>query len=115
MEYVIAKINFSGNDDVDFRGFVVQEVTSLEDWKNQIKTKIDNKFEEDGGAVEIYHSDNDSTPFESAEELFNTVKLKKITQEEFEAITRVIGASYGNTTDFMEYDAPEPKKTRKPK
>ena len=112
MEYVIAEINFSGNDDVDFRGFVAQEVTSLEDWKNQIKTKIDAKFEEDS-YVEIYHSDNDSTPFESAEELFDTIKLKKVTQQEFEVITRVIGSSYGNTADFMEYDAPQPKKSKK--
>lgn len=70
---------------------------------------------EDSGYAEIYHSDNDQTTFESAEELFATVKLKKITQEEFEVVSRLAGQSYGNTTEFMEYYAPEPKKTKKPK
>ena len=114
MEYVIAEIDFLGNYDVDFKGFVAKEVTSLKDWKNQIKTKVEKLFE-DSRYTEIYHSDNDKTTFESAEELFATVKLKKITQEEFEVISRLVGQSYGNTTEFMEYDAPEPKKTKKPK
>lgn len=114
MEYVMAEIDFTGSDDVNFKGFKVQGVESLKCWENQIKTKIDALFE-DRGYTEIYHSDNDQTTFESAKELFATVKLKKITQEEFEVISRLVGQSYGNTTEFMEYDAPEPKKTKKPK
>jgi hypothetical protein len=114
MEYVMAEINFSGNDDVNFQGFKLACVESLEDWQNQIKAKVEERFEENG-YVEIYHSDNDSTPFDSAEELINTVTLKKITKAEFEAVSSVVGQSYGNTEDFMDYDAPVPKKTRKPK
>ena len=114
MEYVMVKISFLGNDDINFQGFKICEVESKKEWEKQIKNNIQQELDDGGGYFTIYSSDNAGTPFESLEEVWNTLTFKKITQEEFKAVSNVLGVKgknveYGHTPDFLDYVEPKPK------
>lgn len=113
MELVLAKINFSGSDDVNYEGYVVREVNSLKDWKDQVKASITNRFEEGNGFLEVYHSDNDQTTFESVEELFDKITFRKITTEQYKALDELSLTQFGHVDDFLDYAAPVAKKKNK--
>lgn len=97
--YVIVKINFLGNDDFDFQGYVIGQALSVEDIEDKIKKNLDDEFQD--GVFTIYHSDNDGTPFESSEDVMNTLKIKEITKEQYDNLMELLGNNYGSTTSFM--------------
>jgi hypothetical protein len=119
MEYAIAKVYFLGNDDVNFQGFTARKVESLKDWKAQIKEAMKAEIESEG-YIEISNSDNCATPFDSVEELMNTITFKKITEEEFNTLKNLLGGNdkqikYGNDLGYLDYHFPEATEATKKK
>lgn len=114
MEYVMVEISFLGNDDIDFQGFKICEVESKKEWEKQIKNNIQQELDDGDGNFTIYSSDNDGTPFESLEEVWDTLTFKKINEEEFKIVSKVLGfkgkdVEYGHTPGFLDYTSLTPK------
>jgi hypothetical protein len=111
MEYVLLNVNFSGNDDAQVEGFIAREVESQKEWQKQIKQAVKEELKDGDGFLEIYHSDNCSTPFESVEEVLGTFTMKTITKEEFLVLSNLFGSSdnvvsYGHTDSYLDYYPP---------
>lgn len=111
MEYVLLNIAFSGNDDAYVEGFIAREVESKKEWFEQIKQAIKDELKDGDGFLEIYNSDNCSTPFESVEEVLNTFTMKQITKDDFLVLSKLFGGdqnvvSYGHTDSFLDYNPP---------
>lgn len=81
MEYILLNVDFTGNDDANVTGFIAREVASEKEWLKQIKNALKVEFADRDGCIEIYNSDNCSTPFESLEEVLDTFSMKKITKK----------------------------------
>lgn len=94
MIYAMAKIDFMGNDDVNFCGFVIKQVPSVQDWENDMRELLENDFEEDR-YITIYHSDNDGTPFDSVDEVMNVIKICEIDKNTFDILMKTLGHQYG--------------------
>lgn len=114
MEYILLNINFVGSDDAPIDGFIAREVESEKEWLKQIKSSIKEEFKEND-YLEIYHSDNCSTPMESVEEVLSMFSMKKITQEQFLVLKTLFAypdsdvVKYGHDEGFLEYYPPVPK------
>lgn len=111
MEYVMLEVDFTGNDDAHVVGFIAREVESEKEWLKQIKSAIREKLKDNDGYIDIYNSDNNSTPFESLDDVLDTFSMKKITKEEFLVLSNLFGSydnvvEYGHTDDFLDYAPP---------
>lgn len=95
--YAIAKLNYSGNDDASVQGFLAKEVKSIADWEKKIRSGLESEFEE-SDYMELYYSDNNSTPFASVDEVMGTFTIKKITKAEYETLVRIFG-TYSRTKE----------------
>jgi hypothetical protein len=119
MEYVMAKVSFLGSDDVNFKGFTAMKVDSLENWKKSTEECVREVIEEECH-IKVYHSDNCATYFDSAEEILNSIKFQKITEDEFKTLSKLLGGNdqevqYGNRIDILDYDPPAPVESSKKK
>jgi hypothetical protein len=101
--FAMIKIDFVGNDDFHFQGFKIGQTSSVQATLDVIRENLEQAFEDEDGIIEIYHSDNDQTPFESLEEVMDTLSVEEITEAEFNTLKKFIGEEYGKTTSFMEF------------
>lgn len=101
--YAMIKIDFVGNDDFHFQGFKIGMTKSIQATIELIRDNLEQEFEDDGGILEIYHSDNDQTPFESVDEVMQTLEINEISEVEYQTLKKFIGTDYGKTTSFMEF------------
>lgn len=111
MEYIMLKVDFTGNDDAHVVGFVAREVESEKEWLKQIKSAIRQELRDNDGYINISNSDNCETPFESLDEVLDTFSTKKITKEEFLFLKNLFGSydnvvTYGHTDNFLDYSPP---------
>lgn len=107
-------IDWIGNDDAPITGFIVREVESQKEWNKQIKVAVKDKLKDNDGYLEIYNSDNCSTPFESVDEVLDIFSMRTVTKEEFMVLKNIFGETdnvitYGHSEDFFEYSPPAPK------
>ena len=120
MEYVLLKMSFVGNDDANVEGFVAKPVESQKAWEKQIKNAIKADLDDSSGCMTIYHSDNDGTPFESVAEVWQTLKFKKITEDQFDALSKLFqgnkkSVEFGHVPSFLNYTPEAPAKKVSPK
>lgn len=99
MIYAIAQISFLGNDDIDFEGYVLKEVSSIQSWEEHMRQAVEQEME--NGGLTIYHSDNDGTPFETVQDVMDTISIDEIDKNTFDVLRHTLGHSYGLIASFM--------------
>jgi hypothetical protein len=120
MEYAMVKIYFLGSDDVNFQGFMVTQVESKKDLEKQVLANLTSEFEQGSGWLEISHSDNNQTTFDTIDEVWNTLTFKKVTEDEFKTLSKFLAndrpvVKYGHVPSFLDYEMPKPEKAVKQK
>lgn len=101
--FAMINIDFVGNDDFHFQGFKIGLTKSVQATLDLIRNNLEQAFEDEDGILDIYHSDNDHTPFESVDEVMDNIEVQEITEAEYNTLKKFVGTDYGKTTSFMEF------------
>lgn len=94
MNYYIIKTNANYADEFDIEGFTLkQSELDLKDFKNEYYKNIEEEY--GGYPIESYFGTNESIEIDNRKTLEEFVQIKKITEEEYNSINKVLGSYFG--------------------
>lgn len=94
MNYYIIKTNANYADEFDIEGFTLkQSELDLKDFKNEYYKNIEEGYGK--YPIESYFGSNESIEINNRKELEKIVQVKKITEEEYKIINKVLGSYFG--------------------
>lgn len=103
MSYVLVHIEDNWADELDTEGFLIGTQKEVDDYLSKIKQYfIDNP----GCSLSYSIGSNEEIEHNTFKSIERCLRIKKIKEEEYKTIKKVIGTSFGKVTlwDILEYN-----------